>query len=210
MHHHCPLCGGPLTFFNNTRKRDYLRCSICDAISMDPAFRLHPDLEKARYLEHNNDVEDLGYQRFVSPIVNAVLKNFHPHHKGLDFGAGTGPVIAKLLKDKHYNISLYDPFFADDTSLLCKSYDYIVACEVIEHFYRPDQEFALLKRLLNPDGKLILMTALYDDNVDFSTWHYKNDETHVFFYTTKTLVYIQQNYGFSQLSVDGRLVIFHH
>jgi hypothetical protein len=31
--------------------------------------------EKARYEEHNNDIKNTGYQKFVTPIVDEVLKN---------------------------------------------------------------------------------------------------------------------------------------
>ena len=54
------------------------------------------EAEKARYLTHNNDVEDERYQQFVSPITSAVMKQVQPLRTfGLDYGAGTGPVIAK-------------------------------------------------------------------------------------------------------------------
>jgi len=99
-------------------------------------------------MTHNNDVNDSGYHKFVSPIVNAVLNDFLPEHKGLDFGAGTGPVISKLLTDRNYQIKQYDPYFFNLPELLQKKYDYIVCCEVIEHFYDPDKEFQLLKSLL--------------------------------------------------------------
>lgn len=206
--HQCPLCGSSLVFFNHARKRDYLRCMGCDSIVMDTKHHLSLDDEKARYLEHNNDVEDLGYQGFVAPIVETVFEHYNIDHKGLDFGAGTGPVIAKLLKDKDYQIEFYDPFFAKDERLLQQSYDYVIACEVVEHFYKPNQEFKLLKSLLKEGGKLILMTVLYDDSIQFSSWHYKNDQTHVFFYTKKALDYIQRTFGFSKLSINGRLIIF--
>ena len=68
--------------------------------------------EISRYEIHNNDVEDKGYQKFVLPITKAILHNYKPNHTGLDFGAGTGPVISKVLQDHHYNIKLYDPFFS--------------------------------------------------------------------------------------------------
>jgi len=40
------------------------------------------------------------------------MKDFNTNHKGLDFGAGTGPVISKVLKDKGYCIAQYDIFFS--------------------------------------------------------------------------------------------------
>jgi hypothetical protein len=121
---------------------------------MDGSLRPNSDKEKLRYEEHINDVENKGYQRFVSPITSAVLKDFSTDDKGLDFGAGTGPVISKLLEDKDYSLVQYDPFFHNFPELLKDKYNYIVSCEVIEHFYHPKKEFELLHSLIQPKGKL--------------------------------------------------------
>lgn len=204
----CRLCDSKLYLYNESRNRIYLSCNNCGSIQLHPNFFLSQDLEKERYKKHNNDINDKKYQAFVSPIVNYVLKNFNTSHQGLDFGAGTGPVISKLLKDRKYNIQLFDPLFWNNPNLLNEKYDYVFACEVIEHFNNPKKEFSLLKSLLKPNGKLIIMTILYNDTIDFSSWFYKNDETHVFFYTKKTLDYIQSHYDFKKVYIEDRLIVF--
>lgn len=173
---------------------------------MAPHLRLNADREKARYETHNNDVNNPGYQKFVEPIVSAVLSDFSPEQRGLDFGAGPGPVISSLLQKRDYNIVQYDPFFANNPELLQEKYDYIVCCEVIEHFYHPADEFRRLHDLLTGGGKLFCMTMLYDDQIDFTKWFYKNDETHVFFYRAQTLAWIEKNLGFCVLRVKDRLI----
>lgn len=166
-------------------------------------------IEKERYLTHNNDVNDRRYRNFVSPIVNAVLDDMKPlHHKGLDFGAGTGPVITKILLEKKYNIEPYDPLFLNDRRLLENQYDFIVCCEVIEHFHYPFEEFEMLYNLLEDNGCLYCMTHLYQPNIDFGTWYYKNDPTHVFFYTAKTMEFIKEEIGFQSMKIEDRLVTF--
>lgn len=208
--HICRLCKSQMTYFARARKRDYYRCSQCDSIQMDPASMLNTKDEKARYDQHNNDVFDLGYQRFVRPIINYIKGNFSPEDKGLDFGAGPGPVIAKVLKENDYQIALYDPHFYPHVELLKKTYDYIFACEVIEHFNDPKHAFDTLYHMSNTNTQWIFMTALYDDSIDFSQWHYKNDETHVIFYTKKTIDYIKTLYKWQHIHIDGRLIIFHN
>ncbi len=151
-------------------------------------------------------MNDPGYQAFVSPIVSAVLRDFTPNHSGLDFGAGTGPVISKLLRDRSFTIALYDPLFHDHPELLEDTYDYIVCGEVIEHFRSPGREFALLKRLLKPRGRLYCMTCLYSPEVDFGSWYYIKDRTHVFIYQPATMEWIRRNFGFSSCSIQDRLV----
>lgn len=154
---------------------------------MLPEFRLSLKDEQARYEKHNNDVNDTRYQQFVMPIVEAVLSDYAASHKGLDFGAGTGPVISKMLMDAGYCIKQYDPFFYPNVKLLSEDYDYIVCCEVIEHFRSPSEEFARLRYMLKPCGKIYCMTQLYDDSTNFREWHYMRDPTHHFFYHNITL-----------------------
>ena len=175
---------------------------------MDIKLRPDPVSEKSRYEEHINDVNDLGYQNFVLPITSSVLKDFSPTDKGLDFGAGTGPVISKILADNNYSIVQYDIFFHNYPDLLKTKYNYIVCCEVIEHFYHPKKEFELLLNLLQPNGKLFCMTDLYNENIDFHKWYYKNDQTHVFIYHKNTIEWIQKEIGFSDITIDGRLITF--
>ena len=136
------------------------------------------------------------------------MRDFTKDHKGLDFGAGTGPVISKILKDNSFNIKLYDPFFHNYPNLLEKQYDYIAACEVIEHFHNPKKEFSLLRNLLGQDGKLYCMTNVYNENIDFNTWDYKNDFTHVFIYHKNTILYINEEFGFSGITIDDRLITY--
>jgi len=203
--HKCPLCAQIATDFY---KDFFYQCPDCKGIFMHPDRRPDAIHEKKRYLEHNNDVNDLRYQKFVSPIVNTVLENFKPIHKGLDFGAGTGPVISKLLKEKSYNVEAYDPFFIDNKELLKNTYDYIMCCEVIEHFYNPLNSFSLLKKMIKKDGMLLCMTSLYNDNIVFDNWYYKNDPTHVFIYTETTLLYIKEKFKFSNLFIKDNFISF--
>lgn len=201
----CTLCGSPLI---NKLEEQYYDCVTCKAIVKDEAFFLSPKEERARYETHNNDVDDVRYQNFTMPITNHVLEHFLPHHKGLDFGSGTGPVISSMLGKQGYSIVQYDPFFAPDKSLLNNHYDYIVSCEVFEHFYNPKTEIDQLVSILNTNGMLLIMTDVYNDQIDFSTWYYRNDPTHVFIYRRETIEYIARQ---NKLEVDvltDRLVVF--
>ncbi len=208
MKEKCPLCNFYSPKFYRDKNFITYQCTNCFGIFKDQADRLAPKEEKLRYQLHQNNVDDLGYQKFVSPIVEAVLKQFSPSAQGLDFGAGTGPVIAKMLRDKGFSINLYDPFFYPNPKNLKQSYDFIVCCEVMEHFYHPNKEFEKLKELLLPNGKLFCMTELYDKNTDFETWYYKNDPTHVFLYTEKTLQFIAKKFNFKKCTIEGRLIQF--
>ncbi|MCR9181366.1 MAG: class I SAM-dependent methyltransferase [Flavobacteriaceae bacterium] len=206
----CILCNSRLLEPIHIEKpHRFYDCSCCGSIVRSPDTFPDDILEKERYETHHNDVNDPRYQAFVSPITLAVQADFNPQNTlGLDFGAGTGPVITKVLNDKGYQLNLYDPFFYPDKKVLHLHYDYIVCCEVIEHFHRPLKEFELLKSLLKPGGKLYCMTDIFKIEKDFANWYYKNDPTHVIFYTEKSLQWIQKKMGFNELKIDKRLIIF--
>ena len=204
----CPLCNSPSTIFYQFKNQLYHQCNNCYGIFVDEKLKPDRETEILRYQKHNNNIDDEGYRKFVASITSAIMRDFIKNDKGLDFGAGTGPVISKILKENGFQIELYDPFFHNYPKLLDAQYDYIACCEVIEHFHDPKKEFSLLKRLLRKNGKLYCMTNIYNENIDFSTWDYKSDFTHVFIYHKNTIWYIKEEFGFSDVIIDGRLITF--
>ena len=200
----CSLCNTPLS---HKPDEEYYNCPVCLAWVKDNALYLTPEEERLRYQTHNNDITDPRYRKFTSPISNFILENFAMHHEGLDFGSGTGPVISGVLQEEGYNVVQYDPYFANDLKLLEKQYDYIFACEVVEHFYNPAKEFEKLFAMLKASGKLVLMTHLYDDSIEFKTWYYRKDPTHVFIYRRETFEYISEKFGFDSPDIKERLVV---
>lgn len=203
----CPLCDGASRHYHTQIKRDFLRCSNCSSVFLDPKDYLTAEAEKTHYLYHNNDPEDVRYQNFVSPVTNAILADFGPEHKGLDFGSGTGSPILKVLTDNGYDVVQYDLFFHNHPDLLTTTYDYIACSETAEHFKEPYKEFRMLRNLLNPGGKLYVMTDRLEDTRDFGTWFYKTDPTHVFLYHENAFEWIRNEFRFRELRIEGRLVI---
>jgi len=200
----CPLCNSAL---KNKKDAYFYDCDTCKAIVKDKKYYIGPDREKTVYENHNNDVNDVRYQKFTMPITNCVLEHFLPKHKGLDFGSGTGPVISSMLKKKDYDIVPYDPFFAPDLKVFNTTYDYIVSCEVFEHFYKPKMEIERLISLLNANGMLLIMTLLYNNQIDFDTWKYCKDPTHVFIYTKETIVYIAKELQLEIVVLTDRFIV---
>ena len=208
MTNHCPLCSNISAVFYRNNKQLYYQCNNCFGIFLDKTLRLDREAEMSRYKEHNNDIEDEKYQKFVSPISSAIIRDFTRNNKGLDFGAGTGPVISKVLKNKNFLIKQYDPFFHNYPNLLNEKYDYIACCEVIEHFHNPQKGFSLLKKLLLQNSKLYCMTDIYNERINFHNWYYKNDPTHVFIYHNKTVHWIKEEFGFINVTIEGRLITY--
>lgn len=204
----CLLCSCTVEKFYSEKSKQYYKCNNCSSVMLDPKDYISKAAEGARYNTHNNDVFDPRYQRFVSPIVNSVIDRYDNTAIGLDFGAGPGPVITKMLNDKGYTLNLYDPFFHKLPENLQLKYDYIVCSEVMEHFHHPYDEFMKLDMMLNDNGSIFCLTDMYHDEIDFSKWYYKNDETHVFFYHMDALIWIKDKFGFNTLEVDKRLIRF--
>lgn len=204
----CLLCGSKTNLFYETENKEYYQCNNCFSIMLDPSYYLNDEEEKERYEAHNNDIYDPGYQSFVLPIVQGVKNNYNVNHIGLDYGAGTGPVITKLLEEEGFNIELYDPFFHNYPNKLYKKYDYIICCEVMEHFHNPYDEFNNLSKILKKGGSIFCMTNLYDNSINFDSWYYKNDKTHVFFYHKKSLEWIKNEFGFLDIKIDNNFIKF--
>ncbi|WP_414829166.1 class I SAM-dependent methyltransferase [Alteromonas sp. H39] len=154
------------------------------------------DQEHAEYLLHENNFNDQGYRQFLSRLSAPLLTMQLPGHDGLDFGCGPTPVLAAILESEGMNMTYFDPLFFPDRTVLTKQYDFITCTEAIEHFHTPDKELKLLTSLLKPEGLLAIMTKRVINQQRFTSWHYKNDPTHVCFFSEATFHYIARTLGF--------------
>jgi len=203
----CPLCSGTSQTYHMHGQREFLKCSLCLSVFLHPKDYISAEAELAHYNKHNNDPEDVRYQNFVKPIVSPILAGFSPEHSGLDFGSGSGSPIMKLLNDAHYIITQYDLFYHNHPEVLQQQYDYIACSETAEHFKEPHKEFTQLRNLLKPGGTLYVMTLRYNPDIDFSTWFYKTDPTHVFLYSDEAFEWIRQEFGFKSMVLNGRVAV---
>jgi len=150
--------------------------------------------EIARYDRHQNSSEDAGYRSFLSRVLPPLISRVSPDCKGLDYGSGPVPVLARILGEMGYHTDFFDPFFHDCQELLQIQYDFVTCTEVVEHFRKPRENWDQMVRLLKTSGWLVVMTQLVSENVDFGQWYYKMDETHICFYTDVTFEWVSSNY----------------
>jgi SAM-dependent methyltransferase len=184
-------------FFAIVVGSNYMRCDDCEATFLNPAQRLSPEEEYARYCRHRNDPADQNYRRFLSKIADPLLKRLPPCADGLDFGCGPGPALACMLRESGHRMSLFDLYFFPNPEKLDHSYDFITCTETVEHFHRPAEEFARFDRMLRPGGWLAVMTNFQNDDDCFASWHYRRDPTHVVFYREATLRNIAGRFGWT-------------
>lgn len=184
---HCPLCGGMRVspYFSDHRRR-YVCCCTCQLVFVPADCHLDPTAEKAQYDLHQNDPNDARYQLFLSRLMQPLVARLAPGARGLEFGCGPGPALAQMLRRAGFAVTLYDKYFAPDDSALTGKYDFITATEVVEHLRRPGWELERLWSLLSSRGWLGIMTKLVQDPGAFAHWHYKNDPTHICFYSADT------------------------
>lgn len=189
----CPLCaaGGQALFFSD-RRRDYWQCPRCELVHVPKAQRLDRDGELAEYLKHQNSPEDAGYRRFLSRLFLPLNQRLPAHSQGLDFGCGPGPTLSLMFEEQGHSVALYDPFFADRPELLEREYDFVTATEVLEHLHEPGRELTRLWRCLRPGGYLGVMTKRVLSREAFANWHYKNDPTHVCFFSESSFSYLAE------------------
>ncbi|GAB3318266.1 class I SAM-dependent methyltransferase [Haliea atlantica] len=185
---HCPLCGGGASAgdFHRDRRRPYRQCGTCQLVFVPPAWLLDAEGEKAEYDLHRNAVDDPGYRRFLSRLAAPLLQRLPAASAGLDFGCGPGPALAAMLEEAGHRVALYDLFYHADIAVWRECYDFITATEVVEHLHAPGAELDRLWAHLRPGGWLGVMTKLVRDREAFAGWHYKNDPTHVCFFSRQT------------------------
>ena len=166
--------------------------------------------EKAEYDLHQNDEQDPGYRRFLSRLTIPLMRKVFPGATGLDFGCGPGPALSSMLREQGYNMYQYDPFYADDPSVLNRSYDFICATEVVEHLREPRQTFTQLFSLLRAGGWLGVMTKLLRSQAAFRNWHYIRDLTHICFYSRHTFKYLAQTYNTALEFAGEDVILMNH
>lgn len=206
----CPVCHAPGTVhFAHEGGRHYLQCPACLATFMHPAHRLDAPGEHAYYQTHQNAVDDPGYRRYLSHLATPLLPRLTPGSHGLDYGCGPGPALASMLGEAGHTMTLYDPLFHNDASVLESCYDFITCSEVAEHFHDPAAEFRHLNALLKPGGLLAVMTSFLADDARFAQWHYRRDPTHVVFYKPATFEHIARQHRW-RCEIPVANVVFMH
>ncbi len=206
----CPLCHGVSinkTYHQDTR-RNFQACTTCQLVFVPPEQFLTAEAEKAAYDHHQNSPDDGAYRQFLSRLFIPMQQELQPASHGLDFGSGPGPTLSVMFEEAGHTVSLYDYFYANDPSVLQQSYDFITTSEVIEHLHQPKRELEGLWNLLKPEGILGIMTKRVLDQQAFTTWHYKNDLTHVCFFSETTFSWLAKQWTANITFVATDVVLF--
>ncbi len=205
----CSLCGSFQTSeFALDEHRIYYRCGVCFLVFVPADFHLSRKEERNRYDLHENSIEDAGFTAFLGRLVKPLKSKYASGSVGLDFGSGPNPVLAQLLRKEGFRIEIFDSFYETNKGVFDNTFDFITLTEVIEHLAWPLAEMIRLETLLRSGGSIAVMTRLLDDSVDFSKWHYKNDRTHICFYSWETFVWLADYLKLTLVRYESDIVFF--
>ncbi|MCK5854314.1 MAG: class I SAM-dependent methyltransferase [Sulfurovaceae bacterium] len=167
--------------------------------------------EKAHYDKHENGFESLGYvemfEKFIDKAIEPYLENIE---STLEFGCGSGPVLAELLRQKGLEVDQYDLYYFPKKVYEDKKYDLITSTEVFEHLKEPTTILQTLVNSLNYNGYIILMTQFPpSDDKEFLDWWYRRDITHISFFTPKSFEIMAEKVGLKVINViQPNIVVF--
>lgn len=202
----CSLCEESQIKFYCSDTRNYWQCGNCHLVFVDSSEHLNDPDEKERYDYHENDPNDPDYRAFLNRLITPLSERLPKGSQGLDFGCGPGPTVSVLLEEQGHKVACFDKFYANDPSVLTRSYDFITSTEVLEHLREPAKEIEWLIGMLKPNGYLGIMTKLQPPAEQFAKWHYINDRTHICFYADSTFEWLAARYNLS-LEIIARDVV---
>ncbi|MHB8846363.1 MAG: class I SAM-dependent methyltransferase [Nitrospirota bacterium] len=205
----CPLCGsGDAREYSRDKRRQYLRCRICGLVFVPALHHCSPADEKKRYDLHRNAPGDEGYRTFLRRMADPLVKRLAPGSEGLDFGSGPQPLLASLFREAGYSTAIYDHFYEPVPAVLERQYDFITATEVVEHLRDPMAELDRLWNCLRQGGWLGIMTRPVAQREAFPAWHYKNDLTHIRFFSPETFRWLADKWAADLEFLENDIVLF--
>lgn len=185
------------------------------------------DFKNQTLSNYDNNLNSIIKEHIIPFIITNLTNHNNSPINHLDYGCGKFPNLSTLLKWNIQNLINsqidtnqikfksfnYDKFYNNSLDLIDNNnfnkYHIITATEVIEHFTQPNENFELLCNLLSNDGILVITTELTTSEIinNFSTWWYKNDITHVSFYSLKTIEYLSHKLKLNLIFSSSNLII---
>lgn len=207
----CPLChvsAAPgARVWRGMDGRSYWRCPACQLVFGAVDERVSARVAAEHYRQHENGLENAGYVTFLRRGIDRLLPFLAPGMRGLDFGCGPEPTLARLIGRAGMDCEAYDPLFWPKQP--AGAFDFVFATECFEHFEAPRREVAWIVSLMRPGGYLCVMTECWKSERAFSRWYYTRDPTHIVYFHAETFGYLGREFGLEALpSDDARVWLF--
>lgn len=203
----CPLCSSRSDFFYHSSKqnRTFYLCPDCSLVFQENSSLPDKSEEKARYDLHHNSEKDPGYISWLERFISQGMDPWFSGGTVLDFGSGPRPVLTEILKRKGLDVCSYDKYFAPHWPT-GRNFTFIILSEVLEHLADPVAEFRKIATLAEKDARIVLQSAflrIIEKNW-FASWWYKEDITHIRFYSAVSLRMLGIKSGWTLEYQDGR------
>jgi 2-polyprenyl-3-methyl-5-hydroxy-6-metoxy-1,4-benzoquinol methylase len=225
----CPLCGNSganRTLFELTRP--VIKCDVCDLVYAAPWEKAIQgrDFNESYYRRgvYADYLSDAGAIRKNAQRTLGELENLVEGRALLDVGCATGFFLeaarsrgwtVRGLEVSNYAaeyarrelhldvVSGSIESFADDSS----KFDVVTLWDTIEHLGRPDLALSNIRRLLHPQGVLVLSTGDYGSmlrRITGKRWRLFADPTHNFFFEESTLKRLLDQTGYELVHLTRR------
>lgn len=217
----CPVCKHTLSYKNAPKVLDFIQCTNCSALFGSK----HPKvIYSEKYFEEKGKPSPLSF--VLSPLLDffyylrikqiAQIVN-DPHAKILDYGCGSGKLVAKL-NNFGYSAIGYEPSLgarkiAERQQIPVygkiitspKSLDLIMFWHSLEHTENPDEVIKKVKPLLKNKGKLLIAVPNIDTwefKIAKDKWFHYSFPLHLTHFTPKAMTIMLNNNGFKVQSMD--------
>lgn len=202
----CLICHADTDcFVDAALELESYRCPDCGTIFKDPQSHQTFSLQKQRYDLHENDPSDEGYRRYFQHFLDWVLPQAGEPGNSLDFGCGSSTLLADMLAQRGWKPTAYDPIYHPQQDYRDTLYDLITAVEVFEHLHDPDATFGMLAGLLGKEGYLAIRTEFVPDSIEaYLRWYYRQDPTHVVFFTPEAFGQLCARWGCSYVADNSK------
>jgi SAM-dependent methyltransferase len=199
----CRLCQNP-THLVFEDVRPFYACNVCGLIFSD-CFLSVEAVEKHYKNQHTNPFD----WKKEAEVFVVWLKNFGGSVpllsiSILDYGSGSG-LLAEALKKIGFKVDCYEPMLHGEFNpeSYSEAYDVIILNEVVEHLEDINKTLDIVYNVLSDNGVVFIKTLLTDKMINdplnfqelFKGWWYKDDPTHISFFSFLTIEYICKDQG---------------
>jgi hypothetical protein len=181
---------------------------VCSLVFVPPSQFLSAEDEKKRYDLHQNSPNNADYRRFLGHLFIPLQQRLTPGSSGLDFGSGPEPTLSRMFEEAGHSMMIFDQYYEQAPAALEQQYDFITASEVVEHLREPRKELDRLFACLKCGGWLGIMTKFAAEPAAFPCWYYKNDLTHLCFFSREAFLWLAAAWNTDPTFPDDDVVLF--
>ena len=180
---------------------------MCSLVFVPPSQFLSAEDEKKRYDLHRNSPDNADYRRFLGRLFTPLQQRLATGSSGLDFGSGPEPTLSRMFEEAGHSMMIFDQYYKHAPTALDRRYDFIAASEVVEHLREPGKELDRLWACLKCGGWLGIMTKFAEEPAAFPRWYYKNDLTHVCFFSRAAFTWLAATWNADLIIADDDVAL---